>query len=281
MAQRLDWPRYSRWTWTIAIIVALVLLLMWLTGHGPGAAGACCNPAVPVAAAPAEPSPPATSVPAVAEPSAVLHKAMWDGQQLTLEGVVPNEASKKAIVDAAVAKYGAANVVDKLTLDAAAVGPITVTLLGTVARDAVKTERGEEAKAFYTNATVDNQLVVQAPMPAAQASDVQCSDNVAVAATFATGSADLTREARKLLDAVVPCITGAFEVGGHTDNVGKAESNQLLSERRAASVAKYLVSKGVDAKLLTTKGYGDTAPIADNGSTAGKASNRRIEFKKQ
>jgi OmpA-OmpF porin, OOP family len=207
---------------------------------------------------------------------------MWDGNKLTLEGQVPDEAAKKAIVDAATAKYGAGNVIDKLTIDAAAKGALTVTLLGQVASDAVKATRGDEAKDFYPTATIDNQLTTApAPAaPAAKAEDVQCSDNVAVAATFATGSANLTNEARKLLDAVVPCIKGPFEVGGHTDNVGKPESNQALSESRAASVAKYLASKGVDAKLLSTKGYGDTAPIGDNATTEGKAKNRRIEFKK-
>jgi OmpA-OmpF porin, OOP family len=207
---------------------------------------------------------------------------MWDGSKLTLEGQVPDEATKKAIVDAATAKYGAGNVIDKLTIDASAKGALTMTLLGQVASDAVKAARGDEAKAFYTNATIDNQLTIApAPVaPAAKAEDVQCGDSVAVAATFATGSANLTNEARKLLDAVVPCIKGPFEVGGHTDNVGKPESNQALSERRAASVAKYLASKGVDAKLLTSKGYGDTMPIGDNASAEGKAKNRRIEFKK-
>lgn len=211
------------------------------------------------------------------KPSA--HKAMWDGTKLTLEGQVPDAATKKSIVDAAVAKYGAGNVIDKLTIDAAAKGAITVTLLGTVASDAVKATRGDEAKAFYTNATIDNQLTIAAA-PTAKAEDVQCGDSVVIAATFATGKADLTAGARKLLDAVVPCIKRPFEVGGHTDNVGKDDSNQALSEARAALVAKYLASKGVDAKLLTPKGYGPTQPIGDNGTTEGKAKNRRVEFRK-
>ncbi len=273
MAQRLDWPRYSRWTWIIAALALIVLIWLWATGRGPGSAASCCG-APPVAVTPAP-----VAAPAPAAPAPVAHKAMWDGSVLTLEGQVPDEAGKKAIVDAAVAKYGAGNVIDKLTIDAAAKGALTVTLLGQVASDAVKAARGDEAKAFYPTATMDNQLTVAAA-PAAKAEDVQCGDSVAVAATFATGSANLTAEARKLLDAVVPCIKGPFEVGGHTDNVGKPESNQALSQLRAASVAKYLASKGVDAKLLTTKGYGDTAPIGDNASTEGKAKNRRIEFKK-
>jgi OmpA-OmpF porin, OOP family len=278
MAQRLDWPRYTRWTWMIAIVAFIILMLMWLTGRGPGAATSCCG-AAPAVAAPASPPVAPMAAPAPAVPSPVAQKATWDGSKLTLEGNVPDDATKKAIASAAAAKYGADNVIDKLTVDAAAKGPVTVTLLGTVASDAVKATRGDEAKAYYPAATVDNQLTV-ATAPTAKAEDVQCSDNVAVAATFATGSANLTGDARKLLDAVVPCIKGPFEVGGHTDNVGKAQANQKLSEARAASVASYLASKGLDAQQLSTKGYGDTAPIGDNTTAQGKAKNRRIEFKK-
>jgi OmpA-OmpF porin, OOP family len=280
MAQRQDWPRYSRWTWIIAILALIVLTWMWMTGRGPGSAASCCG-AAPVAAVPVAPvAPAAAPVAAPVAPAApVSHKAMWDGNKLTLEGVVPDEATKKAIFDAAVAKYGAGNVVDKLTIDAAAKGPITVTLQGVVVSDAVKAARGDEAKAFYPSATIDNQLTIAAA-PAAKAEDVQCGDKVAVAATFATGSANLTADARKLLDAVVPCIKGPFEVGGHTDNVGKPAPNLALSERRAGAVATYLASKGVDIKMLSAKGYGDTAPIGDNATAEGKAKNRRIEFKK-
>jgi outer membrane protein OmpA-like peptidoglycan-associated protein len=84
----------------------------------------------------------------------------------------------------------------------------------------------------------------------------------------------------KVLGAVVPCIKEPFEVGGHTDNVGGDAPNQALSERRAQVVAGFLASKGVDAKLLSSKGYGETAPIADNATEAGRTTNRRIEFKK-
>jgi OmpA-OmpF porin, OOP family len=279
MAKRLDWPRYSRWTWIIAILALIVLIWLWITGRGPGSSASCCGASAPVVSAPAAPVAAPTPPVAPAAPGPIAHKAMWDGDRLTLEGQVPDEATQKALVSAAVAKYGAGNVIDKLTIDAAAKGALTVALLGTVASDAVKAARGEEAKAFYTNATIDNQLTIAAA-PAAKAEDVQCGDKVAVAATFATGSANLTSEARKLLDAVVPCLQGPYEVGGHTDNVGKPESNQALSERRAGAVAKYLASKGVDIKMLIPKGYGDTEPIGDNATAEGKAKNRRIEFKK-
>ena len=273
MAQRLDWPRYTRWTWMIAIVAFIILMLMWLTGRGPSAATSCCG-AAPVVAAQVAPA----AVPAPAAPSSVDHKATWEGSKLTLEGNVPDDATKKAIVSAAAAKHGADNVIDKLTVDAAAKGPVTVTLLGTVASDAVKATRGDEAKAYYPAATIDNQLTVTAA-PAAKAEDVQCSGKIAIAATFATGTAELTAEARNLLDAVVPCMKGSFEIGGHTDNVGSPESNLALSKQRASAVYKYMVSKGFDPKSMTARGYGDTAPIADNTTAEGRAKNRRIEYK--
>ena len=272
MTQRLNGPRYARWTWSVALLLALLLLWMWFTGRNN--ASSCCD-AVPVAATPAAPvvAPPAP----ITEPATLV--TLWEGEKVTLEGIVGSDAAKKALVDAAIAKYGAANVTDKLTVNAKATGALTVTLLGNVVSDAVKVERGDAAKAIYAGASIDNQLTVTAA-PAAKAQDVQCSDKVAVAATFATGSANLTLDAKKLLDAVVPCITGPFEVGGHTDNVGIPARNQPLSERRAQSVAAYLSSKGVDSKLLNAKGYGDTTPIGDNSTPEGKAKNRRIEFKK-
>ncbi len=69
-----------------------------------------------------------------------------------------------------------------------------------------------------------------------------------------------------------------IEISGHTDNIGSAKSNQLLSLRRAEAVKDYIVSKGVAAARLTTVGYGFTRPIADNATEEGRAKNRRIEF---
>ncbi|MFN8311068.1 MAG: DUF5723 family protein [Chitinophagales bacterium] len=69
-----------------------------------------------------------------------------------------------------------------------------------------------------------------------------------------------------------------LKIEGHTDNVGAAEMNLDLSRRRAESVKKYLVSKGVAADKLETAGYGMTKPIADNKTPAGRQKNRRVEM---
>lgn len=68
-----------------------------------------------------------------------------------------------------------------------------------------------------------------------------------------------------------------FEIAGHTDNVGSAKSNLELSRKRAQSVVDYLISKGADPKNLTSKGYGETQPKADNSTAQGRELNRRIE----
>lgn len=69
-----------------------------------------------------------------------------------------------------------------------------------------------------------------------------------------------------------------IQVEGHTDNVGKPAKNLKLSQDRAASVVTYLVNKGIDRDRLVPKGFGDTQPVADNKTPAGKAKNRRVEF---
>jgi len=101
---------------------------------------------------------------------------------------------------------------------------------------------------------------------------------------FASGTSTLTSASKTELNKLVPIMNTQYPdikvtIDGHTDNTGKAETNQKLSESRSASVKKYLVSKGISADRLTTSGYGADKPIEDNKTAAGKAKNRRVEFK--
>ena len=70
-----------------------------------------------------------------------------------------------------------------------------------------------------------------------------------------------------------------IEISGHTDNSGTEEYNLNLSEKRAKSVCEYLITKGIQENRLLYKGFGASKPIADNKTEAGKALNRRTEFK--
>ena len=100
---------------------------------------------------------------------------------------------------------------------------------------------------------------------------------------FGSGSAVLSEESKPLLNALADvakrCETYLVELGGHTDARGDATANQALSERRAQSVADYLVSKSVPASLLGVTGYGETRPKDSRGGAKAEAKNRRIEFK--
>lgn len=69
-------------------------------------------------------------------------------------------------------------------------------------------------------------------------------------------------------------------IEGHTDNTGTPTANQTLSEQRAAALLKALTEKGIDKSRLSSKGWGQTKPLADNATNEGKAKNRRVEIVK-
>ena len=100
---------------------------------------------------------------------------------------------------------------------------------------------------------------------------------------FATGASVLTQESTKELDIIVDALNKnpkmVVEIDGHTDNVGDKEKNLFLSQARAKAVESYVEKKGVDTKRIESVGFGETKPIGDNNTDAGKQLNRRIEFK--
>lgn len=100
---------------------------------------------------------------------------------------------------------------------------------------------------------------------------------------FESNKFDLKPESQVELDKVVQLLkdnpTVKIQINGHTDNSGKASDNITLSGNRARSVTTYLISKGINAERLSSKGWGDTQPIADNTTPEGRAQNRRTELK--
>lgn len=99
---------------------------------------------------------------------------------------------------------------------------------------------------------------------------------------FTTGSAALQNGASNRLDKLVAFLNQYPDrrvlIEGHTDNVGNADYNQGLSQRRAESVESYLTQQGIGSQRLSTSGMGLNQPIAGNDSAAGRQQNRRVEI---
>jgi outer membrane protein OmpA-like peptidoglycan-associated protein len=89
----------------------------------------------------------------------------------------------------------------------------------------------------------------------------------------------LDEAATLLADALRDCPNNRVSVEGHTDAVGTDAYNQGLSERRAQAVLEYLTRQGVPSSQLSSKGFGESAPIATNETSEGRALNRRVELR--
>ena len=99
--------------------------------------------------------------------------------------------------------------------------------------------------------------------------------------TFATDQDQVIPPFYPTLDSVALVLNKfnrtLIDVNGHTDSTGSLAHNQGLSERRAASVANYLGSRGVDQRRISTLGFGPSQPVASNATPEGRAQNRRVE----
>jgi OOP family OmpA-OmpF porin len=99
---------------------------------------------------------------------------------------------------------------------------------------------------------------------------------------FAHDSSAIDADGEKALDEVATVLRRNpdlhVQIDGHTDAVGTNEYNRALSDRRADAARKYLTATGIDASRLVSKGFGESQPVADNGTAEGRASNRRTEI---
>jgi serine/threonine protein kinase len=100
---------------------------------------------------------------------------------------------------------------------------------------------------------------------------------------FRTATATMRPESSGVISVLAALLreqpTLALEIGGFTDNVGNADSNQRLSSARATAVVQAIVALGVDAGRLTSQGYGNANPVGDNTTADGRQKNRRIAFR--
>lgn len=99
---------------------------------------------------------------------------------------------------------------------------------------------------------------------------------------FETNKYEIRPQYFKELDDLVEYLGKArdarVEITGHTDSIGLENKNLILSQNRAKAVAEYLIEKGIEANRIKHEGFGESRPVADNGTSEGRRRNRRIEF---
>ena len=236
--------------------------------------------------------------------------------KVRLAGALKDETSRDAVVTYATALFGHDQVTDATVLDPAlpegwpgrvlagvealaslAEGKLAVTrekvaVEGWGLDEHVddKVEALLDAKVGPTDAVVDVSFNAEAAAAAANAARPRpeiCADQInailaAGSIQFDAGSADIAPESRGVIAAIADVLRGCpgadFEIGGHTDSHGSADSNQALSDARAQAVLAALRSEDLPLVGLTARGFGASDPVADNDSVAGRARNRRIEF---
>ena len=223
---------------------------------------------------------------------------------IVVEGAVPNEASKQAILLKMQSIYGADQVVDKIQVrPVSAPNGWSDSVSRVITPDLKKISQGQlrvrgtqveltgkmsDSSQIQPTTSTFQSLVQQPYRLTAQLSVNQAEQKIIDDALknriieFESGSAILTDAGNKILDEMVVALTkvGAKKVKiiGHTDSSGDANKNTVLSQERAMAVQNYLVSKSIAVDRLSTAGKGSSQPVADNSTVEGRKKNRRIEF---
>jgi choice-of-anchor C domain-containing protein len=136
-------------------------------------------------------------------------------------------------------------------------------------------------------AAIDNVAVVPEPPAPLEVKESEKEIQVSLGSEilFDTGRFDLKPAATTTLESLRTLLSrypnAPILIEGHTDNVGTDALNQVLSEQRAAAVKAWLVTRGITAALITTRGRGETSPIAPNDTPAGRQKNRRVDIRIQ
>lgn len=225
--------------------------------------------------------------------------------RVVVSGMVTDEATKSAVLVRLRDLYGADRVVDEVS-----VGPVVspphwranvekilapnlklirkgqlvidgtnVALKGEVANEAIRQQLASEvALNLHPTYTLASGLRVAA---SEQNALNQVLANRIV--EFETGSANLTPAGQALLDEMAAAVkrmgNKRIEIIGHTDSAGLRDSNLALSKARADAVKNYLAAREVSPNLISTAGRGPDEPVASNATAAGRARNRRIQFR--
>ena len=246
-----------------------------------------------------------------AEFTAVLAK---DSAKVELRGRLADEVQRTAVDSFAKAAFGSANVYQATRLDpdlpdgwpvrvlaglqalselehgSLLVRADTVEITGVTGSPTARARVSQvladklgQGKTYKVNVTYDVELDPVAALPTPQ----DCVEDVgAVLArqkiTFTPGSAEIDAAASGVMEglakALARCGGVKMEIAGHTDAQGSEEGNRALSQARAEAVLLALQGRQVDISGMIAKGYGETNPIAENDTDAGREANRRIEF---
>ncbi|MEO1199508.1 MAG: OmpA family protein [Pseudomonadota bacterium] len=233
-----------------------------------------------------------------------------DDISLTVSGTVPDEQTRRAILDRLAEKFPSLTVIDEMALGSgnppnwpAAISVAIsqaerlvsgeVRLEGTdmvvvgevwtdSARQATETSASGALPPGYRGVTDVSVRPIGPPVIAEECQTLLNEALTGRTILFETGSATISGDSFALLDQITSvmarCPDAQVEVAGHTDSIGNDDDNLRLSEARAEAVRGYLATAGVAEDRLTARGYGETAPIATNDTADGRRQNRRIEF---
>lgn len=223
---------------------------------------------------------------------------------IVVEGAVPNEASKQAILNKMYAVYRTDQVVDKIQVRAvSAPNGWSDSVSKVITEDLKKVKQGKlsvrgtqvELAGKMSNqndiqpTTVNFQNLVQAPYRLnTQLTVNQAEQKIIDEALknriieFESSSAILAESGIKILDEMAVALNKVagkkVKVIGHTDSSGNPAKNLTLSQERAAAVKNYLIGKNIPTDRLSVEGLGSNKPVADNTTAEGRKKNRRIEF---
>ncbi|MFL6709641.1 MAG: OmpA family protein [Massilia sp.] len=227
------------------------------------------------------------------------------GAPIVVSGTVVDEAARAALLARLRQVFGAARVVDQLSVGSVSATPDwnerlsrliranlkqvshgqlkfegdTASVRGDVASEALRQQIGAELSASAgAGVTINNGLRVVATEQSVL--DATLANRII---EFDSGKATLTDSGRAILDQMSVALLGLkdkkVEVIGHTDNAGSRAGNLALSQARAEAVRSYVAAKGVKPDNVAVSGEGPDRPVADNRTAEGRARNRRIEFK--
>jgi len=227
-----------------------------------------------------------------------------------LTGYAPSQKVREDILDAAQRKFGKVEIVDDLVyasgepdgfVDAVSAALQAVARLGAGHAEIADADVKISGSAWYPSAAEELVSATEEALPKGfkatmnvvtrqdgqPVAPVRCRDLLQDVLQrgrieFVASKSDITGDSFGLLDRVAAtiarCPEAKIEVAAHTDSAGSTARNRDLTQSRAEAIVDYLVDAGVKRERLTAVGYGESKPVADNGSADGKAANRRVEF---